>query len=72
MKFGQENCGILERIIRIILGGVVLTVAATQSPGSWSVWFYPLLVVGVILVITGLIGSCPMYTMFGVNTSETG
>ena len=71
MKFGQENSGILERVIRIILGGFVLTVAATHSSGPWSVWFYPLLFVGSILFITGLTGSCPIYTMFGVNASET-
>lgn len=72
MKFGQTNIGILERIVWIILGGFVITVAIKNISGPWSLWSYLLLFFGGIMFISGAIGSCPLYTILGRSTAEDG
>ena len=51
----------LVRVGRVLLGvGILsLTVVAPQTP--WGL-------VGVIPLATGLIGSCPLYALFGIST----
>ncbi|MDR3585441.1 MAG: DUF2892 domain-containing protein [Desulfosporosinus sp.] len=59
----KVNEGSLDRIIRIIIGLIIL-----------SLWFLLqgnakyLALIGLIPLITGIIGWCPLYTIFGVNT----
>jgi len=72
MKFGQTNIGILERVIRILLGGFLITVTATNISGPWLVWSWLILLLGSILFITGVIGTCPLYTILGISTAENG
>jgi hypothetical protein len=49
-----------ERAARIVAGGALLAVAVTGI----SAWGY----VGVVPLLTGLLGSCPVYTLLGVST----
>lgn len=53
-----------ERALRIVLGvGLLgLTVAGPQS--WWGL-------LGVVPLATGLLGSCPLYTLFGLSTCRT-
>ena len=51
----------LERVLRVILGLVVLSLAFL---GPKTPWGY----LGLILLATGLLGSCPLYTLFGWST----
>lgn len=63
MKF-QVNEGPLDRLIRIVIGIVALSVAAVATgPLVWLA-----LVVGLIGTITGLTGFCPTYVLLGINT----
>lgn len=61
----QHNVGKLDRIIRVILG--ILLVAnvfvGLQTVIGW---------VGLILIITGLFGACPLYSLIGINTKSVG
>lgn len=50
-----------ERIARIILGAGLIGAAATGSLGAWAY-------IGAVPLLTGLIGSCPVYTLFGFST----
>ncbi|MEO0604378.1 MAG: DUF2892 domain-containing protein [Myxococcota bacterium] len=59
----NEHIG--DRIFRIVLG------AALMSPVfviGQSVGLVISAVIGGILVATGLVGSCPIYTMLGLST----
>lgn len=58
------NVGTSDRVIRILLG-VVLLVAGFLTHYVLSVI---LLVVGVVSLITGLFGFCAIYRLFGINT----
>ena len=63
MNLFKNNVGKVDRIIRIVLG--VLLVAnvfyALQHPIGW---------IGVILLITGIVGICPLYSLLNINTKS--
>jgi len=62
----QKNVGEEDKKIRIALG-VISVFLATQI-SEWPRWV--LLILGVILIFTGLFQFCGLYTMFGINTCE--
>ena len=51
----------VERGLRIALGLALVGLAATGTVGAWGY-------VGVVPVLTGLLGSCPLYTLLGFST----
>jgi Protein of unknown function (DUF2892) len=51
----------VERVARVGLG-VALIVMAVM--GTIGVWGY----IGVVPLLTGALGSCPLYTLFGLST----
>jgi len=59
----------LDQVIRFVLGAVLLyawyTVLVT------GVLATVVLVLGIILVLTGLIGWCPLYSLFGMSTRQS-
>lgn len=57
----RTNIGNWERLIRIWLGAVLIGLAATDIIGMWG-W------IGIAPVITGFIGWCPSYAIFGFST----
>ena len=56
------NVGGTDRIIRIILG-VVVILAGFYFKSWWGV-------VGILLIVTGLIRLCPAYIPFGFSTCK--
>jgi hypothetical protein len=56
-----RNEGILDRVIRVMLG---ITLLALVFVGPKSAWGF----VGLFPLATGFLGSCPAYTLFGVST----
>jgi hypothetical protein len=58
------NEGTLDRVVRIILGLGILSLAFI-GPRT------PLGYVGVVPLVTGLIGFCPLYRLIGLNTCPT-
>lgn len=55
------NEGTLDRVVRVAAGLGILSLAFV---GPQTPWGY----LGVIPVFTGLIGSCPLYTVLGIST----
>ena len=58
MKF---NVGGVDRILRIVIGLVLIALAATGTVGWWG-WL------GVIPLLTGVVRFCPLYSRVGMNT----
>ena len=58
MKF---NVGGVDRILRIVIGLVLIARAATGTVGWWG-WL------GVIPLLTGVVRFCPLYSLVGMNT----
>jgi hypothetical protein len=62
----QTNVGFADRLIRIVLGVVVLSLPlfGMQTP----LVFIALVPLGVVPLLTGLFGICPLYQMLGHNS----
>lgn len=50
-----------ERVIRVVLG---VTLVAMAAMGTIGVWGY----IGLVPIVTGLAGTCPLYSVFGIST----
>ena len=61
----KTNVGNTDRILRI-LAGIALLAAFFLFPGHGYRWAYALF--GVIALATGLMSTCPAYSIFGINT----
>jgi hypothetical protein len=57
----SKNEGNLDRAVRVIAGMALITLAATGTIGAWG-W------IGIVPVLTGAMGFCPLYTALGINT----
>jgi hypothetical protein len=57
------NEGSIDRIVRIVAGLVLISLVfiGPQSPWGW---------IGLVPLATGLIGWCPAYTLFGIDTCK--
>ncbi len=60
------NMGAADRIVRLILGVVLIAFAIPigfpQTGWNWLGW------VGAIPILTAILGTCPLYTLFGCST----
>lgn len=63
----QRNEGKIERIIRIALGFVLLAIAVVSLTGVWT-WVGAF--VGIMLLVTGIVGICPLYTVISLITRK--
>ena len=55
------NMGRVDRTIRIVIGIALL---ALTFQGSWYAWGY----IGIIPLLTGLVGYCPAYKPLRIDT----
>lgn len=57
------NEGKIDRLLRIVAGLVLiaLTQIGPMTPWGW---------IGVVPLLTGLVGFCPAYTLLGINTCK--
>ncbi len=57
----MKNVGSYDRPLRIIVGIVLIALVFVGPKTPWG-WL------GLIPLVTGLIGFCPLYKIFGINT----
>ena len=57
----KNNIGNIERAARIIIGGAVISLAFV---GPKTPWGY----LGIVPLLTGLVGWCPPYALLGIST----
>lgn len=57
----KVNEGTVDRAIRVVAGLVLIGLAASGSIGLWGY-------IGVVPLLTGAVGMCPIYTLLGINT----
>ncbi|NNF91460.1 MAG: DUF2892 domain-containing protein [Boseongicola sp.] len=62
----KSNVGTTDRALRVIVG-VALLVAFFMLPEASYRW---LLLIGIVPLVTGLMGSCPAYSLFGMSTCK--
>ena len=59
----KKNVGGIDKVLRIVLG-VVLLVFAFVGPEGIKMWGF----IGVVPLLTGLINFCPLYMLLGFST----
>ncbi|MBU0480185.1 MAG: DUF2892 domain-containing protein [Proteobacteria bacterium] len=57
----KQNVGNIERVFRVLAGVGILSLAFI---GPASPWGY----LGIVPILTGLIGWCPPYALLGIST----
>ena len=57
----SRNEGTIDRALRVIAGLAILSLVfiGPQTPWAW---------IGLVPLITGLVGFCPLYRVLGINT----
>ena len=58
----KRNVGSIDRILRVVIGLALIILAAT---GTIAAWGY----IGVIPLVTGLMGTCLLYRLLGISTN---
>lgn len=60
----QNNVGGIDRIVRIVAGLALLAGFFLNADASMR-WLY---LIGIVPLATGLLGTCPLYSIFGFST----
>jgi len=60
----KKNVGGIDRVLRVFVGAALIAGFALNQEGAYS-WLY---LIGIIPLATGLLGTCPAYSIFGFNT----
>jgi len=55
------NVGNLDRLLRLLVGIGLITLAVTGAIGAWGY-------IGVVPVLTGVAAYCPLYSLLGIST----
>ena len=58
------NEGRIDRLLRILVGLAVIALVFVGPKTNWG-WL------GLIPLVTGLVGFCPLYRLLGLNTCPT-
>ena len=62
----QANVGSSDRIIRIVLGAILVALFfVVAAPWKWVP-----LVAGIVAIATGLLRFCGLYKLLGINTCK--
>ena len=55
------NIGTADRMIRFVVGALLIVLTLTGTIGLWG-W------IGIILLATAFVKHCPAYSIFGIRT----
>lgn len=59
--FGLRNVGAVDRALRVVVGLVVLSLYFVGPQTPWAL-------IGLVPLLTAVIGYCPAYSIFGFKT----
>ena len=57
----KTNVGSIDRLARVVIGLLLITLAAMGSIGAWG-W------IGIVPLATAVFSFCPLYGVLGLNT----
>lgn len=60
-SFLSVNEGTVDRALRVVIGLVLLALVFVGPKTAWG-W------IGVVPLVTGLVGFCPLYSLMGIRT----
>ena len=63
----STNVGLVDRVLRVVVGLLLIAAAlGLYGPAYTSVWGW----IGVVPILTALVGWCPAYTLLGIRTCK--
>jgi hypothetical protein len=65
----KKNIGSVDRIARIIIAAIIAILYFTNT--ITGIFGITLLIIAAVLLLTSFINFCPLYFLFGINTSKT-
>jgi hypothetical protein len=60
----KTNEGTVDRVLRVVVGLTLIALSVTGTVGAWGY-------IGIVPLLTGANGFCPLYTVLGINTCAT-
>ena len=51
----------IERVVRVVAGAALVWAAYAGGLGPWAY-------IGIVPILTGLTGNCPLYSLLGIST----
>ena len=57
----SRNEGTVDRVLRVLLGLVLLSLVFVGPQTLWGL-------IGIVPLVTGLVGVCPLYSVLGIRT----
>ncbi|MFZ1813597.1 MAG: DUF2892 domain-containing protein [Rhizobiaceae bacterium] len=60
----KTNEGTIDRTLRVLVGLALLAIFFMYPDASWRYWT----LIGIVPLATGLLGTCPVYSLLGVST----
>lgn len=61
----KMNVGMIDKVLRIVAGLILIGLSLSGTIGVWG-W------IGIIPLVTGLMGWCPLYHLLGINSCPAG
>lgn len=59
----KKNVGSVDRALRVVAGLVLLSLTVIGPKTMWGL-------IGIVPLLTALVGWCPAYTPFGISTCK--
>ena len=56
-----KNEGTIDRVLRVVAGAALVSLVFVGPQTAWG-W------IGVVPLVTGLLGNCPVYSLLGIST----
>ena len=56
-----RNEGTVDRVLRVVAGAALVSLVFVGPQTAWG-W------IGVVPLVTGLLGNCPVYSLLGIST----
>lgn len=60
----KNNVGGIDKILRIVIGLALIAGFFLNTEAAYR-WLY---LIGIVPLVTGLMGTCPLYSILGLNT----
>lgn len=62
----RKNVGSIDRVLRVIIGIGLIAFANIGPETGYNIWGW----IGIVPLVTALIGVCPAYSLFGLKTCK--
>ncbi|MGD8570949.1 MAG: DUF2892 domain-containing protein [Gammaproteobacteria bacterium] len=70
-RYPLQNISVIDRTARIIIGAALIGVWFVVDISSMTFWLAALPLIGIIPLLSGIIGWCPVHALFNTKSCGT-